>query len=149
MTRVLRAALCLVLVSACAEGGQHADPTPDPTSAIDSMLDASAAAWNRGDLDGFMQSYLRDSSTTFLSAAGMGRGYEWIRNRYAPRFEPGAARDSLRFTDLEVRPLGPDYALATARYVLYRGDSTTATGPFTVVLRRTAEGWKMIHDHTS
>ena len=121
----------------------------DPTAAIDSMLTASAAAWNRGDLDGFMSTYVDDSSTTFLTASGLGEGYEWIRNRYAPRFEPGAARDSLRFTELRVRPLGRDHALATARYVLFRRDSTTATGPFTVVLRRTEQGWKMIHDHTS
>ena len=121
----------------------------DPTPAIDSMLTASAAAWNRGDLEGFMSTYLEDTTTTFLTASGLGQGYAWIRNRYAPRFEPGAARDSLRFTELRVRALGADHALATARYVLFRGDSTTATGPFTVVLRRTEAGWKMIHDHTS
>ena len=114
-----------------------------------SMLAASAAAWNRGDLDGFMRTYLDDSTTTFLTSNGLGQGYAWIRNRYAPWFAPGASRDSLRFTELMVRSLGADHALVTARYVLFRRDSTTATGPFTLVLRRTDTGWKMIHDHTS
>ena len=76
-------------------------------------------------------------------------GFDAIRARYAPRFEPGGVRDSLTFTDLVVRPLDADYAIATARYVLVRGDSVTATGPFTGVMRREREGWRMIHDHTT
>jgi ketosteroid isomerase-like protein len=64
-------------------------------------------------------------------------------------FAPGANRDSLRFESLRVRPLGANHALATARYVLRRGDSVTSSGPFTLILVRTAAGWKIIHDHTN
>jgi uncharacterized protein (TIGR02246 family) len=124
-------------------------PTSDPTPELRALLDQSARAWNAGDLDGFMITYARDSATTFMTAEGPIYGYDTIRARYAPRFEPGAQRDSLRFTDLVVRPLDAEYAIATVRYVLERGDSVTATGPFTVVLRHESEGWRMIHDHTS
>lgn len=124
-------------------------PVADPVAEIHALLDQSARAWNAGDLDGFMITYARDSATTFLAASGMLRGFDAVRARYAPRFEAGAARDSLRFTDLGVRALTPDWALVTARYVLERGDSVTATGPFTVVMQRRSEGWRMIHDHTS
>jgi ketosteroid isomerase-like protein len=48
-----------------------------------------------------------------------------------------------------VRLLGADYVLSTARYVLTRGDSVTASGPFTVIWQRRPEGWRMVHDHTS
>lgn len=124
-------------------------PPDDPTSAISALLEASARAWNAGDLEGFLSTYARDSTTTFLSTRGLTHGFEAIRARYAARFAPGALRDSLRFTNLEVRALGAEYALATARYVLTRSDSVTTEGPFTVVLHRRPEGWRMIHDHTS
>lgn len=123
--------------------------TSDPTPELRALLEHSARAWNAGDLDGFMVTYARDSATTFMTARGPIYGYDTIRAHYAPRFEPGAQRDSLRFTDLVVRPLDAEYAIATVRYVLERGDSVTATGPFTVVLRHDDEGWRMIHDHTS
>jgi uncharacterized protein (TIGR02246 family) len=137
---------CCVTLVGCA-------PTPapvtDPTPELRALLDRSARAWNAGDLDGFLITYARDSATTFVTVRGPVHGFDEIRGRYAARFEPGAERDSLAFTDVTVRMLGGEYVLSTARYVLTRGDSVTATGPFTVIWERRPEGWRMIHDHTS
>jgi uncharacterized protein (TIGR02246 family) len=120
-----------------------------PGQAIRAMLDASAVAWNRGDLDGFVSTYAADSLTTFMAGGQVQHGFAWIRQNYAPRFAPGARRDSLRFERFLARPLGRDFAMVTARYVLFRGDSVTSSGPFTLVLERRGGAWKIIHDHTS
>jgi ketosteroid isomerase-like protein len=45
--------------------------------------------------------------------------------------------------------LGADVALLTARYVLHRGGATTSSGPFTLVMQRQSDGWRILHDHTS
>jgi uncharacterized protein (TIGR02246 family) len=141
----------LALLAAVAAGCAPAAPAPagDLTAELERLLHLSAHAWNAGDLDGFLITYARDSTTTFVTARGPIYGFEAIRGRYAARFEPGAERDSLTFTDVTARMLGADYVLSTARYVLTRGDSVTATGPFTVIWQRRPEGWRMIHDHTS
>ena len=109
----------------------------------------TTAAWNAGDLDRFVSDYEDDSSTTFISSGRPQHGLEWIRSHYAPRFAPGADRGSLRFENVEVRALGQDYAIATARFVLFHRDSITASGPFTLVLHRKDGRWKIIHDHAS
>jgi len=140
-----RTVLLATALAACAAPAPTADPSPE----LQALLDQSAAAWNAGDLDGFLITYARDSATTFVTTRGPVYGFETIRDRYAARFEPGAERDSLHFTAFTVRMLGADYVLSTARYVLTRGDSVTATGPFTVIWERRPEGWRMIHDHTS
>jgi uncharacterized protein (TIGR02246 family) len=135
---------------AAALGCAPALPAPDdPTPELERLLQLSARAWNAGDLEGFLITYARDSATTFVTSRGLIYGFAAIRGRYAGRFEAGAERDSLSFTGLTVRMLGPDHVLSTARYTLTRGDSLTATGPFTVVWERRPEGWRMIHDHTS
>lgn len=113
------------------------------------QLDRSADDWNRGDLDAFVSDYARDTATTFVDHGRAQHGFEFIRSRYAPRFASGAARDSLRFEAVEARPLGGQYALVTARYILFRGGRTTASGPFTLVLEYRRDGWKIIHDHSS
>ncbi len=111
------------------------------------LLEHGALAWNAGDLDGFMADYAADA--TFVTSRGLVRGRESIRALYAPRFAPGARRDSLRFEDLAADPLGPDLVHLVARYVLQRGDSVTARGPTSLVLRRTGGRWRIVHDHSS
>ncbi len=117
--------------------------------AFTAQLDRSAADWNRGDLDGFMSDYARDSLTGFVSGGRVQRGYGWIREHYAPLFREGATRDSLRFETVELRALGDDVALVTARYVLHRDGAAVSSGPFTLVMQRQPDGWKILHDHTS
>jgi ketosteroid isomerase-like protein len=47
--------------------------------------------------------------------------------------------------------LGKDYALANGRFALKRtaAGGGDAAGRFTLVLRKTKSGWKIIHDHSS
>jgi len=145
------AVFALTAVAGCRESGQRVSVS-DPAvlqAAVDHLLSESAAAWNGGDLEGFVDWYKRAPETTFLSSTGLTHGWDAVRERYAARFEPGAARDSLRFEGLETRPLAPWLGLATARYVLFQEDSVTATGVFTLVVEKTPEGWRIIHDQSN
>ena len=143
--------LVLVAAMGCSQSVQLGEPVEPATlqAAVDNLLTRSEQAWNGGDLEGFVGWYKRGPETTFLGSSGLTHGWEAIRDRYAGRFQPGAARDSLRFEDLETRPLAPGLGLATARYVLFRGDSVTATGVFTLIVERTPDGWRIIHDQSN
>jgi uncharacterized protein (TIGR02246 family) len=125
------------------------DTIPGVETQVTRMLERSAGAWNRGDLDGFMDDYLRSPTTTYIGSSGRLAGWEAIRARYAPLFQAGALRDSLRFERVAARPLGDAYAVATARYVLFREGNVTGSGPFTIVLWRTDEGWRIVHDQSA
>lgn len=134
------------------EGGApvaDSDTIPGIETQITRKLERSAEAWNRGDLDGFMSEYLRSPTITYLGGSGLVTGWEAIKARYAPLFQAGALRDSLRFKAVTSRPLGRDYALATARYELFHAGRVTGSGPFTLVLWRTDSGWKIVHDQSA
>jgi beta-aspartyl-peptidase (threonine type) len=118
-------------------------------SQITSQLDRAAGDWNRGDLEAFLSDYAPESTTTFVDGRRARRGFEFIRQNYAPRFAPGARRDSLHFEEVDVRSLGSDHALVTARFVLTRGGTISASGPFTLVMQRKPAGWRILHDHSS
>lgn len=143
----LRASIVGFALLAC--GAEVPPPTAHVTREVTQMLERSAAAWNRGDLDAFVADYAADTRTGFVADGRVHYGFDWIRSRYAPAFAPAADRDSLRFEDVAARPLGPRHALATARFVLERSDSVTASGPFTLILERHDTEWKIVHDHTS
>ena len=125
-------------------------PVGDPQVEIGAMLRRSAADWNRGDLEGFMSDYARDSLTSYMSGGHVQYGWQALHDRYqANYFAPGKHRDSLTFEELRVRPLTLDLALATARFALRRGDSLVASGPFTLLLQKRGTRWQILHDHTS
>src|SRR5688572_26542429 len=87
----------------------------DPQTEIAAMLTRSATAWNRGDLQGFMNDYLNDSTVSFMSRGHVQYGWQPVFDNYQRNyFAPGKTRDSLTFEELHVRPLAPDAAFATA-----------------------------------
>jgi uncharacterized protein (TIGR02246 family) len=144
-------AAALLALASCARTPRPAPPVaaadPAARSAVLALLAHGAAAWTRGDLDGFVSDYAPDAS--FVTPRRVLHGLTEIRTHYAPRFAPGGVRDSLWFQDVEVDVLGPDALNAIAYYVLQRGDSVTARGPTSLVMRRRDGRWYIVHDHSS
>ena len=131
-----------VLLCGCAR-------TPDVEAArrdVLALLAHGAAAWNRGDLAGFVSDYAPNA--TFVTRERVLHGMAEIQARYAPRFAPGGVRDSLYFQDVQVDLLAPDALNAIAYYVLQRGDSVTARGPTSLVMRKIGGRWYIAHDHS-
>jgi uncharacterized protein (TIGR02246 family) len=118
---------------------------------IQAMLKNSEAAWNRGDLAAFATDYEDAPGTTFVGKEVTRGGVSAILARYQRGYPTPEKRGTLTYSEIEVRPLGDDYALALGKFSLKRtaAGGGDATGRFTLVLHRTPKGWKIIHDHSS
>lgn len=139
--------LPLLILAACASPAQSAT---DTQAEITAMLTRSAADWNHGDLAGFMGDYAHDTLTSYLAGGHFTHGWQPLFDHYqSAYFAPGKHRDSLTFDDVRVRVLAPRVAFATAHFYLHRGDSLTASGPFTLILMHDGTRWHIVHDHTS
>ena len=115
---------------------------------IRSILRAQQDAWNRGDIDAFMNGYERSRSTIFVSEDTVKRGWETVRARYRKKYSDRAKMGLLTFSDLEIASLGPDAAVVLGRWKLKRAQDQPH-GRFTLIFRRLPEGWRIVHDHTS
>lgn len=113
---------------------------------IEALLQRGVEAWNAGDLDGYVSTYADGASTTMVTSDGRVVGQEAIRAMLAPSFEPGAERDSIRFEEIEVRPLPPLIGIVTGRYLRGRDGADRTSGWFTIVVRRAGVGWRIVHD---
>jgi ketosteroid isomerase-like protein len=139
------AAAALLLVHAGAAVAQG--PTPIERD-IRKLLDESAAAWNRGDLNG----HLADNadSITFMTRkgpiVGKSRTADALRRSF---FRDGKPIQQLRFEQVTIRPLGERHALVVGRFVLEGGGQPEQSGWFSTVWERQAAGWRVIHDHSS
>ena len=117
-------------------------------SDIRAVLRAQQDAWNRGDIDGFMNGYARADSTVFVSEDSVRRGWETVRDRYKGKYPGRGKMGQLTFSDLEITRLGADAAVVLGHWQLKRAEDQPH-GRFTLVFRKTAAGWHIIHDHTS
>ena len=127
-----------------------AEPAPVSlaTREITALLDAQAAAWNRGDLNGFMQAYAQTEDLRFASGDTVTYGWRPTLERYRQRYPDKAAMGTLAFSDLVVTGLAPDAALVFGHWQLTRAKDTPH-GLFTLTLKKSAAGWRIIFDHTS
>src|SRR5438270_6365674 len=115
---------------------------------IESVLRAQTEAWNRGDIDGFMNGYWRSEKTVFVSGDEVTRGWQNVLDRYKKKYFDRAKMGTLTFSNLEISPLSADAAVALGAWKLKRA-SDEPQGRFTLIFRRFPEGCKIVHDHTS
>ena len=128
----------------CAESEQP----PNSVAEIQSVLSAQQDAWNRGDIDAFMNGYAQSASTVFVSEDEVRRGWETVRDRYRIRYSDRAKMGTLSFSDIEVTMLSPDAAVVLGLWRLKRANDEPH-GRFTLIFKRLPEGWRIVHDHTS
>ena len=118
------------------------------TSAIRALLQRQQDDWNRGDIAAFMTGYWKSDSLTFTGSAGITYGWNRTYENYLRRYDSREKMGQLRFTLLELRPLGKDHFEVIGKWHLQRSIGDVG-GHFTLLLRRFPEGWKIIADHTS
>jgi len=119
----------------------------DDSEALHASLSEQAKAWNRGDLDAFMEAYWKSPELTFSSGGNTTRGWQATLDRYRSKYPDRATMGHLVFSDLETRMLGDSAALTLGRWKLLRDDAIE--GNFSLVWKRFDVGWRIVHDHTS
>lgn len=112
------------------------------------VLDEQVAAWNRGDIEGFMEGYWKSEEMTFVSGNTVSKGWQAAFDRYRKNYDTPEKMGVLSFSDLEINVLGKRAAFVKGRFTLERKNDRP-TGMFTLVFRKTKAGWKVVHDHTS
>ena len=120
----------------------------DEPAAIRAVIDAQAAAWNRGEIDGFMAGYARSPETTFVSGDEVTHGWQTVRDRYAKKYDSREKMGTLTFSNLTITPLCADAAIVLGSWRLQRKDDEPH-GKFTLLFRKLSEGWRIVLDHTS
>ena len=121
---------------------------PKEEAAIRQLLTTQTEAWNRGDLEGFMQTYWKSDSLMFIGKKGVVRGWQPTLDNYKKGYPDTAAMGKLSFDILEVKPVSKEYAFVVGKWMLKRsiGD---VSGHYTLLLRKMGGQWVIVADHSS
>jgi ketosteroid isomerase-like protein len=151
---VRQPAVVIFLIAGIASAmGQTAAPTESNRTAktkavIRAVLDAQRDAWNRGDIEGYMDGYDRSPNTEFVGGDSITRGWQEVLDRYKKRYDTREKMGTLTFSEVEITLLSKDAALVLGRWRLKRA-SDEPHGTFTLLFRKTKAGWRIVHDHSS
>jgi len=148
----LASALLIVTILSQPLSAQHSAKTTrreaKTIAAISAVVTAQAQAWNHGDIEGYMAGYWRSPETVFISGDSITRGWQTVLDRYKKNYNSREKMGTLTFSDLEIRPISKNTALVLGRWHLKRIQDEPH-GRFTLIFRKTREGWRIVHDHTS
>jgi|SRR6266496_3665576 len=150
ITLTLRIEMAMLLVTTVSGASRQKKAIEPPAvREIRAVLDRQVGAWNRHDLEGFMQGYWRSPDLTFYSGGTVVSGWESTLDRYRKRYQSeGNEMGKLDFSDLKIELLGSNAAFVRGRFHL-KMTTGESSGIFTLTFRKLAGGWKIVHDHTS
>jgi uncharacterized protein (TIGR02246 family) len=121
----------------------------DDAADVKKVLDDQVVAWNKGDLEGFMKGYWKSPDLTFVSGKDITRGWQETLERYKKRYQAdGKEMGKLTFSDVTVTELASGVALVTGKWELTLTKETVG-GRYSLIFKKQADGWRIIHDHTS
>lgn len=116
--------------------------------AIIKVLETQRQAWNRGDIDGFMQGYWKSDSLVFVGKTPPVYGWQSTLDHYKKSYPNKAAMGQLTFDIIQVKILDDNNAFMLGGWHLKR-DKDTPGGYFTLWFRKINWEWKVVCDHTS
>src|SRR5471030_653207 len=116
--------------------------------AILNVLETQRQAWNRGDIDGFMQGYWKSDSLMFVGKDAPVYGWQKTLDRYKRSYPDKAAMGKLTFTILKVDLLDKTNAFMLGAWHLDR-EKDAPGGYFTLWFRKIKGIWVIVVDHTS
>ena len=137
-------------LGSCSPRLQVAQTAPAASQrAIVQVLTTQTAAWNRGDIPGFMQGYWQSDSLVFIGRKGPTYGWQPTLANYQKSYPNAAAMGQLDFSGLRVTLLAPGAAQVVGHWHLARPAAGDLQGYFLLVLRQFDGKWLVVADHTN
>lgn len=147
MVRSVLAGLAFLCVTACASLPAVPGEATEAAT-ITAMLKAQDAAWNAGDIDGFITGYWPSEKLRFASGGEVVHGFDATLARYKARYPGREGMGELTTSDYEIDILSGDAAIAHGRWNVTT-DAGSSDGLYTLVLRKLDGQWLIVSDTTT
>ena len=136
-----------LLISSLNNYSQNKIPVKDSLS-IMKVMSLQQDAWNKGDIDSFMQGYLKSEELVFSGKSGPVYGWENTKNRYYSSYPNTKVMGKLNFTIKKIRSVSLNTAYLIGEYYLKRSGEDS-WGHFTLLWKKIDCNWLIVSDHTS
>ena len=112
------------------------------------LLEDQRQAWNRGDINEYMQGYNQSDSLLFVGKSGPQYGWNNTLENYKKSYPSKSAMGYLSFDIKEIKMISADHAFVLGAWHLKR-EKDEPKGYFTLLVKKIKGQWKVITDHSS
>jgi ketosteroid isomerase-like protein len=123
-------------------------PAQSDIDAIRNVMAEQQEAWNRADLESFMQGYWKSDSLKFIGRNGIAYGWSTTLENYKKGYPTPDAMGKLTFTILDLQILDSQNAFMIGKFHLKRSNDEPS-GYFTLLWKKIRGKWVIVTDHTS
>ena len=115
---------------------------------IISVLKQQEKFWNKGDIDGFMQGYVKSDYLVFNGSSGPFYGWDSVKDRYIKTYPSKEKMGTLNFKIHNISLITSSVAQLIGQFFLSYPKSEVS-GYFTLILIKSKGEWLILSDHTS
>ena len=115
---------------------------------IISVLKEQENSWNKGDIEGFMQGYIKSDFLVFNGSKGPFYGWDSVKERYLKTYPSKEKMGKLNFKIQNISLISSNLAQLLGQFFLSYPNEQVS-GYFTLVFIKTKGKWLILSDHTS
>lgn len=116
---------------------------------VKTLLQGQAAAWNKGDIEGFMQTYWKSDKLQFIGSSGITYGWQPTLERYKKAYPDQETMGQLRFEIIDAQKRSRKVISLVGKYFLKRSEEKgDAEGIFLLICKKVKGKWKIVVDQT-
>jgi uncharacterized protein (TIGR02246 family) len=112
------------------------------------LFESGCAAWNRGDINGYMANYWHSDKVRWVSEGNVLYGFEEIATALKARFDSSDNMGRLEVVNLEIQLLRENDALVFGAWT-QTTPRARRHGVFTVHMKKIDGEWLIVSDHSS
>jgi len=116
---------------------------------IRQVLARQVEAWNKGNLEQFMEGYWQSDSLRFIGKSGVTYGWKATLAGYQKGYPDKATMGTLRFEVLHIEAVGKKAAFVIGKWHLQRPEKGNISGYFSLLWRKIRGKWLICADHSS
>ncbi|MBV9876497.1 MAG: SgcJ/EcaC family oxidoreductase [Verrucomicrobia bacterium] len=120
----------------------------DPEKEIYNQLMRMADAWNRHDIDAYLDGFLHSDDLVVVVEGETVRGWDLLSKAYHAGYPNPQEMGTLTIDRVQVQMLSPDLGFVLGSYTV-SFPKKKSFGTDTIIMKKVSEGWREVISHTS
>lgn len=115
---------------------------------VNNLMKKQEVAWNKADIEGFMQYYWKSDSLRFIGKSGITYGWQKTLDNYKKNYPGADAMGILTFENITVEQLSSTSIFVIGKWDLKRKAGDVG-GHYSLLWKKLNGKWVIVVDHTS